>query len=106
MANIKAHLEDGKALLIKGKLEVSDEGAVSIITQELQPLDGARASAAQGDDYTAAEESQVTEQAIKELSHLFNSNAGHSQINFEIQARIRQHGQDSTPSISTSENYV
>ena len=79
----KAHLEDGKALLIKGKLEVSGEGAVSVITQELQPLDGARASAARA-MIIRAEESQITELAIKELSALFNSSAGHSQINFEI----------------------
>ena len=92
----KAHIEDGKALLIKGKLELADDGTATIITQDLQPLDGARASAAR-EMIIKADERSLTSESLKTLSKLFNANAGHAQVTFEIRTaeqqvvRIRPH---------------
>ena len=85
----KTHIEDGKALLIKGKLEVADDGAATIITQELQPLDGARAFAAQGMLIRLSEKSLIGDR-LHSLSRLFNTNAGHSPVTLELHTEQNQ----------------
>ncbi len=92
----KAHFEDSKALLVKGRLEVADDGAATIITQEVQPLDGARAHAAQG-MLIRLLENTLTGERLNLLSQLFNRNAGHSTVMLELQTinhqtvKIRPH---------------
>lgn len=85
----KAHFEDSQALLVKGKLEVADDGAATIITQEVQPLDGARAFAAQGMLIRLSEKT-LTGERLHSLSHLFNTNAGHSTVMLEVQTTMHQ----------------
>jgi DNA polymerase III subunit alpha len=85
----KAHFEDSKALLVKGKLELAEDGAATIITQEVQPLDGARAFAAQGMLIRLAEKT-LTGERLNSLSHLFNTNAGHSTVMLELQTADHQ----------------
>ncbi len=85
----RAYFEDSKALLVKGKLEVADDGAATIITQEVQPLDGARAFAAQG-MLIRLSENTLTGDRLNSLSHLFNTHVGHSTVVLELQTNHHQ----------------
>ncbi len=85
----KTHIEDNKALLVKGRLEVAEDGATTIITQELQPLDGARAYAAQGMTIRLSENT-LTSARAQSLSQLFSRHAGHSTVVLELQTTAAQ----------------
>jgi DNA polymerase-3 subunit alpha len=85
----KTHIEDNKALLVKGRLEVADDGAPTIITQEIQPLEGARAYAAQGMTIRLAEKT-LTSERVQSLSRLFNQHAGHAPVVLELQTTRAQ----------------
>jgi DNA polymerase III subunit alpha len=79
----KALIEADNALLIKGRLEVADDGNVTIVTQEVQPLDGARAIAAR-EMAIKIPEASLTEKRLALLSELFNTNAGHATVTLEL----------------------
>ncbi len=79
----KALIEDGSVLLIKGKLELADDNAATIITQEIQTLEGARAAAAKA-IVIRARENDLSPQRITALSQIFNESVGHSPVIFEI----------------------
>jgi len=85
----KAYLEDNKALLIKGRLEIADDGAATIITQEVQPLEGARALAAQGMTIRLSEMT-CTGERIRSLNALFNQYVGHSPVLIELNTSNKQ----------------
>jgi DNA polymerase-3 subunit alpha len=83
-AKYRGHIEDNKALLVKGRLEVAEDGATTIITQEMQPLESARAYAAQRLTIRLSENT-LTKERAQSLSHLFNRHAGHSPVTLELQ---------------------
>jgi DNA polymerase-3 subunit alpha len=85
----KALIENDRALLVKGRLEVADDGAATIITQEIQPLEGARAYAANALTLRLAETS-LTAERLTALSHLFNLYAGHSLVTLELRLANQQ----------------
>ncbi|MFN7926368.1 MAG: DNA polymerase III subunit alpha [Blastocatellia bacterium] len=85
----KALIEADNALLVKGRLEVADDGSVTIITQELQPLEGARAIAAR-EMAIKMPEASLTPERLSLLSELFNTNAGHSSVLLELITPTRQ----------------
>jgi DNA polymerase III subunit alpha len=85
----KSLLEADAALLIKGRLEVAEDGAGTIIVQELQPLEGARASAAREMTIRMPEVS-LTAERLALLSELFNANAGHAMVIFELMTATLQ----------------
>lgn len=85
----KALIEADNALLAKGRLEVADDGAVTIITQELHPLEGARAIAARGMAIRIPE-ATLTGSCLSSLSELFNTNAGHSSVMLELVTSTQQ----------------
>ena len=72
------------AVLIKGRLELSDEGAATIITQEIQQLENARARAAKTVVIRMTEGS-ATEENLKALSDLINEHPGNTSIFFELE---------------------
>lgn len=79
----KTLIEADNALLVKGRLEVADDGNATIITQEIQPLEGARATAAR-EMTIKIPESSLTNDRLSSLSNLFNSNAGHAVVILEL----------------------
>lgn len=92
----KSLLEADNALLVKGRLEVGEDGSATIITQELQPLEGARANAARELIIKIPEVSLTTER-LTQLQELLHSNAGHASVLLELVTptlqivRIRPH---------------
>ncbi len=85
----KSLIEADNALLIKGRLEVADDGGVTIITQEMQPLDGARANAAR-EMTIKIPEASLTADRLSSLSDLFNTNAGHATVVLELLTPTQQ----------------
>ena len=79
-------LTDDHAVLIKGRLELSDEGAATLITQDVQPLESARARAAKLMIVKLSEES-VTEERLRTLSDLFEKEPGETPVSFEVKTQ-------------------
>jgi DNA polymerase-3 subunit alpha len=71
------------AVLVKGRLELSDEGAATIITQDIQQLENARVKAAKEVIIKMTEDS-VTDQNIKALNEIIGSNPGNTALQFEL----------------------
>lgn len=84
------------AVLIRGRLELSDEGGATIIAQEIQPLENARARAARSIIIRVAE-ATVTDQTLRDLNDLIAANPGNTTIFFElttgtgVTVRLRPH---------------
>ncbi len=76
-------LKDDQAVLIMGRLELSDDGAATIIAQEIQRLEGARAKAAKAVIVQMTQHS-VTDQSLKTLSQIISSNPGNTSVFFEL----------------------
>ncbi len=79
----KTLLQNDVALLVKGKLEVTDEQDVSIITQEILALDGAKAKAAKAMVVKLGEAS-ASSQNLKQLNDLISSNMGSTQLFLDV----------------------
>lgn len=79
----KAHLQDGGALLIRGKLELSDEGAATIIVQDLQPLESARVLAARR-IVLKIPEAALTADRLEAFEELCAGLPGETPISFEV----------------------
>ncbi|NOT59555.1 MAG: DNA polymerase III subunit alpha [Acidobacteria bacterium] len=79
----KALLEADHAVLIKGKLELTDEGAATIYAAEIVQLESARTSAARGMVLNMPE-SSVNEARLEQLGELLTRHEGHTQIFFDV----------------------
>ena len=86
------------AVLVKGRLELSDEGAATIITQEIQQLESARAKAVKT-IIVKVTESSVNAYNLQALREIINSNPGNTTIlidliisdNIVVRLRANQH---------------
>jgi len=76
-------LEDDRAVLVKGRLELSDEGAATLITQEVQGLENARARAAKL-MVLRVPEAAMTDERLRTLGELFEAEHGETPVSFEI----------------------
>jgi DNA polymerase-3 subunit alpha len=79
-------LQNDQAVLVKGKLELSDDGAATLIAQEVQLLKSARARAARRLALRLPDES-VTDERLGALSELFEAQPGETPVVFEISLR-------------------
>jgi DNA polymerase III subunit alpha len=79
----KDRLVDGSAVLVRGRAEVPDEGAPSVIAQEIQPLERARALAAR-EVILRLTEASVTPERVESLSRVFSEQTGHSPVVFDL----------------------
>ncbi len=77
------------AVLVKGRAEIPDEGAPSIIANEIQPLEGARAMAARAVIIRFTEE-QIDQERLNALAGIFNEQAGHAPVIFELKTSGQQ----------------
>jgi DNA polymerase-3 subunit alpha len=76
-------IKNDLAVLIKGRLELSDDGAATIIAQEIQQLENARAKAAKSLTIRMTQ-SSVTDRNLRKLNDIMNSNPGNTSIFFEL----------------------
>jgi DNA polymerase-3 subunit alpha len=79
----KSLLQDDAVLLVRGKLELSDEGDSTIITQEMQHLESARSSAARG-VLIRLDEPVVTPARIAALCDLLSRRQGHAAVFLDV----------------------
>jgi DNA polymerase III subunit alpha len=92
----KSLMQADLAVLIKGRLELSDEGTATIIAQEIQQLESARAKAARTIVLKVTEDS-VSERNLKLLNEIIAANPGNTSLFFEltvedgIVVRLRPH---------------
>jgi len=89
-------IQNDQAVLVKGRLEVSEEGAATMIAQEIQALENARARAAKMIILRVAEDS-LTAERLKALDNLLGGQQGQAPVVFEVVtkdrlvARLRAH---------------
>lgn len=76
-------ISNDQILVVRGKLELSDEGAATIIAQEVQPLEQARFQAARLIVLRMKEEN-LTETLLDRLAEVFQMEKGDVQISFEL----------------------
>ena len=79
----KALIEADGAVLIKGRVEVSEEGAATIIAQELQPLESARARAAKLIALRLPD-AGASEERLGALGRLLEAHPGETPVCFEV----------------------
>jgi DNA polymerase-3 subunit alpha len=79
-------LEDNHAVLVKGRLELSDDGVATLVTQEVQALEGARAKAAKL-MLLKLPEASITNDRLCALGELLESAHGETPVSFEIVTR-------------------
>jgi DNA polymerase III subunit alpha len=82
-AKHKSVVQNNLAVLVKGKLELTDEGAATIVAQEIQQLESARAGAAKA-LYIKLEENSASEELLAALSNLLGTKQGNIPVFFEI----------------------
>ncbi len=76
-------IENDRAVLVRGRLECSEEGARSIVLQQLQALEVARAKAACLLKI-ALTEAHAAEPMLEELASLMLSHPGMTEVSFEL----------------------
>jgi DNA polymerase-3 subunit alpha len=81
---ISGKLKTEEAVYVSGRLEMEDEGAISIIADDVQMLDGLRERNARRVKLRVKEEAMSPEK-IEKLYQLLDSNRGTCQISFEIE---------------------
>lgn len=79
----KSLIQNDEAILVKGRLELSDESDATIITQELSHLEGAKAKAAKA-LVVNIKESSASQRNLKQLNDLISSNMGNTQIYLDV----------------------
>jgi DNA polymerase-3 subunit alpha len=79
----RALLEEDRALVVKGRLEVSDDGMPTIIAAELQPLESARMGAARALRLRCREE-DFGEKEMEGLADLFGTHGGRAPVSIEL----------------------
>jgi DNA polymerase III subunit alpha len=85
---ISAKLKAEAPVLISGRLEVEDEGAMSIIADDLQFLDGIRERNARS-VLVRVKSGSISADKIEKLYDLIDSNRGECQISFGIELADR-----------------
>jgi DNA polymerase-3 subunit alpha len=83
LARYKNLIEEDQAVLVKGRLEMGEEGAATVIAQEMQPLEIAQARAAQV-ILVRTIESSLTEDGLAKLKKLLDDNRGQVPVEFDI----------------------
>jgi DNA polymerase-3 subunit alpha len=79
-------LEDDQAVLVKGRLELSEDGAATLVTQEVQALESARARAAKL-AVLKLPEASLSAERLGALGALFEAEPGETPVSFEIATR-------------------
>jgi DNA polymerase III subunit alpha len=79
----KLLVQNDLAVLVKGKLELTDEGAATIVAQEIQHLESARAGIAKAFIIRFPEDA-VDEKYLAALGDLLSIRQGHTQVFFEL----------------------
>ncbi|MGH9844266.1 MAG: DNA polymerase III subunit alpha, partial [Blastocatellia bacterium] len=79
----KSLIQDDEVLLVRGKLELSADGDATIISQDIQHLDGARSSAARGVLIRMDGQSVNTERIVA-LCDLLSKRPGRAEVFIEI----------------------
>ncbi len=79
----KTLIENDKAVLVKGRLELNDESDASIIAQEIIPLENAKARAARALIVKITENS-VTQQNLRKLNEILSASAGGTQVFLDV----------------------
>lgn len=79
----KALLQSDMVLLVRGKLELTDEGAATIFAQEIQQLENARAGVAKAFVVKLREET-VGDDVLTELGELLGERQGNTPVFFEL----------------------
>ncbi|QQS47761.1 MAG: DNA polymerase III subunit alpha [Acidobacteriota bacterium] len=82
----KSMLQPDLAVLVRGRLEISDDGATTIIANEIQPLEKARARAARAIILRMPEDA-VTREGIEAFNELASSHPGSAAIYFDLRLR-------------------
>ncbi|MBK8315884.1 MAG: DNA polymerase III subunit alpha [Acidobacteria bacterium] len=85
-ARFRNLIQADQVVLVKGRLEISDEGAATIISQEIYQLENARASAAKSIIIRAGEEA-FTSSSIASINDIIGSNPGGTAIYFEVETK-------------------
>jgi DNA polymerase-3 subunit alpha len=80
----KSLIQSDEVVLVRGRLELSDEGDATIIAQEAQHLEKARSSAARGIVIKMAERS-ITTQGIAKLGELALRHQGGASVLIEVE---------------------
>ncbi len=83
LARYKAVVQNDMTVLVKGKLELTDEGMATIVAQEIQQLESARAGAAKA-LYIRLAEGDVGEDHLALLSNLLSTKQGSVPVFFEL----------------------
>lgn len=76
-------IQSDTAVLVRGRLELSDEGDATIIAQEIQALESAKAKAAKA-FVIKLKESQVSREKLTSLVELANMHVGNTALFLEI----------------------
>lgn len=79
----KTQLQADTVILVKGKLELSDDGAATIIAGEIQQLEKARARAARAIILKIPEDA-VTRETIEEFGELAAAHPGNTAVYFDL----------------------
>jgi DNA polymerase-3 subunit alpha len=79
----KALLQADMVLLVRGKLELTDEGAATIFAQEIQQLENARAGVAKAFVVKLSEET-IGEDMLTELGELLGARQGNTPVFFDL----------------------
>jgi DNA polymerase-3 subunit alpha len=79
----KSLIQNDEAVVVKGRLELSDESEATIVTQEIGSLENAKAKAAKA-LVVKMKEASTSASNLKRLNDLINSNMGTTQIYFEM----------------------
>jgi DNA polymerase-3 subunit alpha len=80
---VNGHLEDDSAVLVRGRLEIDDGGAMTIIADEVQPLDNLRERTARTMVIHLKGES-LDRARVELLRDLLDSNRGDCSVVFEV----------------------
>jgi DNA polymerase-3 subunit alpha len=76
-------IQNDAAILVKGRLELSDEGAVTIVATEVQQLESARARLARR-VVLIMPETTISEERLENLNEVFNRLQGEVPVLFEV----------------------
>lgn len=82
-AKYRTLLEEGRAVVVKGRLELSDDGAATVFANEVLALETARLSAARAMKLRCREE-QFRDSELEALAELFGRESGPAQVVVEL----------------------
>jgi DNA polymerase III subunit alpha len=79
----KSIIQSDLAVLVKGKLELTVDGIATIVAQEIQQLEGARAGVAKA-IYIKLTEASINEENLTLLSHILSTEQGNTLVFLEL----------------------